>query len=220
LLDMDGVLVYSNPAHFISWQQIAEEDNVVFTRDDFQKTFGMVSEEIVPLYWPKNWSKEKLNDVAIRKERRYLEMVPQHVKMVPGALEFIRLLAQHEIKMAVGSSGPRVNVEYMVDFTGIRPYLSAIVTGSDVALGKPAPDIFLEAARQLNVQPENCLVIDDSRSGVTAGHRGKMTVFGFFSEGHQPEEYELANLTVRSFDEIRRHIRITSPGFFDIIDQE
>ena len=203
IFDMDGVLIDSNAAHFASWLKIAAEDGVEFTKETFWKTFGMTSEYIVERYWNPPVSQAEAARIVERKETAFCESVVEHVKPIDGAVDFVRYLVKKGTPIAVGSSAPRVNVDFVLDWLGIRDLFGkGIVAGDEVKIGKPAPDIFLLCAKKLGEAPRRCVVIDDSRSGVNAGKAAGMTTIGFFSTGHSLEEYENADYIVKSFAEI------------------
>ena len=196
IFDMDGVLINSNAAHLASWKKIAAQDGVSFSDEVFWKTFGMTSEYIVEKYWGNTTlTTKQISAIVDRKETAFRESVKEFVQPIEGSVDFVRFLLKKGYKMAVGSSAPRVNVEY-------------VVAGDEVKQGKPAPDIFLTAAKKLNTTPENCVVIDDSRSGVNAGKNAGMTTIGFFSAGHSQDEYENADYVVRSFEEIKKILHL------------
>ncbi len=210
IFDMDGVLINSNAAHLASWKKIAAQDGVSFSDEVFWKTFGMTSEYIVEKYWgDTTLTNEQISAIVNRKETAFRESVKKFVQPIEGAVDFVLFLHQKGYKMAVGSSAPRINVEYVLDWLEIRDcFNECIVAGDEVKQGKPAPDIFLTAARKLNATPKNCIVIDDSRSGVNAGKNAGMTTIGFFSAGHSQVEYENADYVVHSFEEIKKILHL------------
>ncbi len=218
IFDMDGVLVDSNAAHFASWRKIASEDGVDFPEEVFWRTFGMTSEYIVEHYWRggSSMTTEEIARIVERKETAFRESVKDCVKPIKGSVEFVRWLASRGVKLAAGSSAPRVNVEYVLDWLQIRDYFGdRVVAGDEVKNGKPSPDIFLAAAKKMGESAENCVVIDDSRSGVTAGRRAGAKVIGLFSGGHAEDEYENADVVARSFDEVRKILTVDSEGNVD-----
>ena len=210
IFDMDGVLINSNAAHLASWKKIAAQDGVSFSDEVFWKTFGMTSEYIVEKYWGNTTlTTKQISAIVDRKETAFRESVKEFVQPIEGSVDFVRFLLKKGYKMAVGSSAPRINVEYVLDWLEIRDcFNECIVAGDEVKQGKPAPDIFLTAAKKLNTTPENCVVIDDSRSGVNAGKNAGMTTIGFFSAGHSQDEYENADYVVRSFEEIKKILHL------------
>ncbi len=210
IFDMDGVLINSNAAHLASWKKIAAQDGVSFSDEVFWKTFGMTSEYIVEKYWGNTTlTTKQISAIVDRKETAFRESVKEFIQPIEGSVDFVRFLLKKGYKMAVGSSAPRVNVEYVLDWLEIRDcFNECVVAGDEVKQGKPAPDIFLTAAKKLNTTPENCIVIDDSRSGVNAGKNAGMTTIGFFSAGHSQDEYENADYVVRSFEEIKKILHL------------
>lgn len=215
IFDMDGVLIDSGAAHWESWRIVAEEDGVDFTEEAFWATFGMVSDVIVARYWGANPPTDPAEIAAIvdRKETAFRESVATHTTPIAGAVDFIRYLAERGVKIAVGSSAPRENVEHILRWLGVRELFGdRVVAGDEVKNGKPAPEIFLTAAKKLGVPAENCVVIDDAKNGVDAGAASGATTVGFFSAGHSLDEYGNASVVVRSFDELREMLEISEGG--------
>ena len=213
IFDMDGVLIDSNAAHLASWLKIADEDGVVFTKEIFWKTFGMTSEYIVEHFWKTRMTPAEIARVVERKETAFRESVVEQVRPIDGAIDFVYYLSEKRVPLAVGSSAPRVNVEFVLDRLGIRGFFGdCVVAGDEVARGKPEPDIFLLCAEKLGETPESCVVIDDSRSGVNASRAAGMTTIGFFSAGHSLDEYEKADCVARNFDDVREFLNIGDFG--------
>ena len=202
IFDIDGVLLNSNPAHYKSWVIAGREDGVEFSPELFQETFGQTSRSIIREHWNRPMTEEEVRVIDERKETLYRECVSELVKPIPGAFELLKLLNERGYPLGIGSSGPGINVDYVLDYFDLWRYVGAVVSGTDVVNGKPSPDIFLKVAEKLGIVPERCLIIDDSRSGILAGVAAGMKTVGFFSEGHRPDEYEKADLVVHSFAEL------------------
>lgn len=215
IFDMDGVLIDSGAAHWESWRIVAEEDGGDFTEEAFWATFGMVSDVIVARYWGANPPTDPAEIAAIveRKERAFRESVATHTTPIAGAVDFVRYLAGRGVKIAVGSSAPRENVEYILRWLGVRELFGdRVVAGDEVKNGKPSPEIFLTAAKKLGIAIEKCVAIDDAKNGVDAGRASGAATIGFFSAGHSLDEYENADVVVRSFDEARSLLEIAEDG--------
>lgn len=209
IFDMDGVLVDSNRAHLLSWKSVAEESSVEFTEKMFWDTVGMRSESIVERYWPQPLTKTEIAEIVDRKESLFLNHCGEGVFLIPGALEFIRFLCEKSLKFALGSSAPRANVDHILATFGLQNYFGArVVAGNEVQQGKPFPDIFLHAARKMEVLPSECVVIEDSMSGIVAGKRAGMRTIAFVSAGHEKEEYQGTDRVVSSFKEIENILTI------------
>ena len=209
IFDIDGVLLDSNPAHFESWRAMAEEDGFDFTPQLFQETFGQRSDAILANHWNRPLSEAEIIEMVRRKEDLYRESAKKKFPEMPGASAFVRTLAERGFPLSVGSSGPGINVDFVIERLGILPLLKGVISGSDVSRGKPAPDIFLACAQKMGLPPERCCVIDDSASGVRAALDAGMKIVGFFSGGHKPDEYRGVDLLIHSFGELSAE-RITA----------
>lgn len=176
MFDMDGVLVDSNAAHFKAFQKMGEILGKPFTREHLEQTIGMHNSSIFPFWLGPGLSPERVVELADQKERLYREFAVGKLREIPGATRLVRELHELGVPLAVGSSGPRANVELAVRTLGLAQYFRVLVTGDDVLRGKPAPDIFLKAAAGLGVEPSSCVVIEDAPQGIQAGLAAGMRV--------------------------------------------
>ena len=117
-------------------------------------------------------------------------------------LNLLKQSKEQGIKCAVATSSLRWRAEKILDLLKIRKSFDAIVTAEDTKNHKPNPDVFLEAARQVGVKPEECVVIEDSRNGVKAAKRGNMKAIGFATKYHSAKEFKHADITINNFSEI------------------
>ncbi|XP_034219698.1 bifunctional riboflavin kinase/FMN phosphatase-like isoform X3 [Prunus dulcis] len=127
-----------------------------------------------------------------------------NIKALPGANRLIKHLSGHRVPMALASNSPRENIETKISYhQGWKESFSVIIGGDEVRLGKPSPEIFLEVAKRLNVDPSSCLVIEDSLLGVTAGRAAGMEVVAVPSIPKQPHLYTLADEVINSLLDLR-----------------
>ncbi len=172
--DVDGVLLDSSEQHRQAWQRLANDEGVSFTDADFWATFGMRNADFLPRFYGVHLTPEQVKALADRKESYYRALLRAQAELLPGARALLESLHAAGYRQAIGSSAPPENLQVIVDMFDLAPYLDAIVSGERVARGKPAPDIFLEAARALAVPARWCLVLEDAPVGVTAAHAGGM----------------------------------------------
>lgn len=165
--DLDGVIIDSADEHRRAWQRLARETGVTFTDADFWATFGKRNDDIIPLIWG-NISLQQLQELANRKEFYFREFVREAAAPLPGSMELMRGLHGAGFPQALASSTPIENITLIKDLLHLDHYLTALVSGETVARGKPAPDIFLQAASELHMPPSLCLVIEDAVAGVQA----------------------------------------------------
>ena len=167
IFDMDGVLVDSAQPHLDSWQLLAKENDRSVTREQFAATFGRQNNDIIPLLFG-DMDARRCAALADRKEEIYRDLVRQAPPVVSGAIELIHALHERGVCLAVGSSGPRQNIELMLDAMGVRALIPVVITGDDVSRGKPDPEVFALACQGLGVEAVRCVVVEDAPVGIEA----------------------------------------------------
>jgi beta-phosphoglucomutase family hydrolase len=172
--DMDGVIVDSAQVHFRAWRSIFHSRNVGFTYEDFRHTFGQRNDNIITTILGKKVAPELVATIAREKEERFRSLVEEELEPFPGAIELIQSLNRAKFPLALASSAPMQNIELILDKLGLKKCFPVIVSSEEVSKGKPDPEIFLTAAKRLNVEPGDCLVIEDAVAGVTAAKAAGM----------------------------------------------
>ncbi len=178
LFDMDGVIVDSNPMHRRAWEIFNRRYGLETTQAMHERMYGKRNDEIVRDFFGDALSAEEVAARGSAKEALYREMAAGRMEemLVPGLREF--LVRHQDLPMGVASNAEPENVTLFLEGTGLRPYFGAVVDGHQVARPKPYPDIYLRAAKILNTNPANCIVFEDSHSGVAAGLAAGMRVIG------------------------------------------
>lgn len=170
IFDMDGVLFDTERLYQETWQEIAEERSVRLA-DDFltaiSGTNGSCMKQVIETYYHVSDGTSIIEECMNRMKRK----LENHVPVKKGVYRILEYFHEHHIRLAVASSSSAAQIEANLLNCGIRNYFSEIVSGSEVKCGKPAPDIFLLAAQKIGCRPEECLVFEDSKNGVRAGHR-------------------------------------------------
>jgi beta-phosphoglucomutase len=184
IFDLDGVLTETAEYHYRGWKRLAEEEGIPFTREDNESLRGIPRRESLLLILKDHKvSDEKMLEMMERKNNYYLELIREITPkdLLPGARELLEEIRQAGLKSALGSASK--NAPDVIRRLGIADLLDAISDGSSVERQKPAPDLFLHAARQLNLSPEECVVVEDAAAGIEAARAG-----GFRSVGLGPRE--------------------------------
>lgn len=178
IFDMDGVLVNNMAVHFEAFAAMAERYNLKAEEGvDFSHLNGRGNDDIINALFPRELVEAKgVEALAAEKEALYREIYAPKIRPTEGLHELLRSLAEVSIRCAVGSSGPRVNVEFVLEKCNIAPYFQVVISGDMVTRCKPAPEIFLTAAERLGLKPEECLVFEDAISGVKAARAAGMKV--------------------------------------------
>jgi len=209
IFDVDGVLVDSYAAHFESWKRLGRETGVTLTEAQFAESFGRRSREVIRQHWG---SKRHLTDAEVerldrRKEGLFREILEKDFPGMDGARELIEALATDEMRIAVGSSAPKENVELVLNRLGVGDHVPVVVTGEDVQHGKPDPQVFLLAAERLGVPPHRCVVIEDAVPGIEAARSAGMKAVALVSTGR-----DAATLRAAGPDGVVRSLRELTPA--------
>ncbi|WP_019987289.1 HAD family hydrolase [Rudanella lutea] len=177
LFDMDGVLVDNYRYHADSWVQFAARYERTVTPEQYARYInGRVASDSMPYVMQRDLLPDEIVTLTEEKEEIYRALYAPDLAPTPGLIPFLQSLQAHKVRMAVGTSAPVSNIAFTLDGAGIRPYFPTVVDASMVRRGKPDPEIYLTAARQLGVPPERCVVFEDAFSGIEAGLRAGMAV--------------------------------------------
>ena len=177
IFDWDGVIIDSSAAHERSWEILAAEERRTLSEGHFKKGFGRKNEFIIPNIL--NWAREpaEVARLADRKEALYRDIVRDTLREpLPGVHALLAGLRSAGIPCAVGSSTHRANIDLAMSLLGLREFFQGIVTSEDVKNGKPAPDVFLQAAASVGCAPGAGVVFEDALAGVEAGLAGNFAV--------------------------------------------
>ena len=166
IFDCDGTLADTMPLHWRAWQAVLQRHPFQFTEKRFYSLGGIPSRDILSLLSSEQGIPIDPLAVSREKESEYLPLIAQvePVNVVVG------IAREHQGKMplAVASGGLRRTIEHVLNHLGIRQLFLAVVTSEDVERQKPAPDIFLEAARRIGVPPRFCRAYEDTDLGLEA----------------------------------------------------
>ena len=187
IFDMDGVIVLTEQAHWQSWLAVAEPRGVKLEYKTFLSCFGRINPDCVPILFGPGISVEESVEIAERKEAAFRDIIGSNMPLAPGLESLLSKLKAHGLKLAVGSSAPPENVDLVLDGGNLRHWFDAVVDGSQVKRGKPAPDVFLQAAELMNVPPNQCAVIEDAPTGIKAAVAAGMLAVAVATT-HTPEE--------------------------------
>ena len=205
ILDMDGVIVDSEPRHERAFLEVVRElgygeTHGVRWTDYVGRSDHVLWEDFVARHKPA----ESLAELLKRKRDRVVEILRRDEPIFEGLPELVEKLSR-VCKLGLASGSERPVVEAVLSLQDLRRFFSATVTGWDVKRGKPAPDIFLRAAELLGVSPETCWVIEDSKPGVAAALAAGMRVIAI-TNSHPAQELRQATFVVSSYAEIERRL--------------
>lgn len=170
VFDMDGTLVDNLEYHFMSFDEYARRKGLTLLEPMSLKLNGMHSDDVFrTMLGEEQCKKYSLDELNRGKEEVYRDMYRGNIEPLPGILELLREAKERGVKCAIGSSGCRENVEFIIEGLGIADYIDVSISGSDVTHGKPHPEIFLTAIERMGLKPEECIVVEDAVNGILAG---------------------------------------------------
>lgn len=201
IFDMDGVIVHSNPAHEATIKDFCKKYNQIVSENFLRENiFGRTNKEWIPELFG-NISNEEISRYGDEKEQMFRDRFDPKSAMIDGVEDFLKKLINRKISCALATSAPGENADYILDELNIRQYFSAVLDSSDVDKGKPEPEVYIKAAKALDLSPSNCFVFEDSLAGVEAARRAKTNVIGITST-HTSEELGDCKRTYNDFTEI------------------
>ena len=203
VFDLDGVIVDTEQV----WDEVREE----LVRERGGRWSDSAQADMMGMSSPE-WSRylheelglaeppEELNDEVVR---RMLDRYRENLPLIDGAVGAVERLAA-ELRLAVASSSNRPLIEAVLEQAAIGAHFEAIVSSEEVARGKPAPDVYLEAARRLGLEPARCAAVEDSSNGLRAAHAAGMRVVAFPNRHYppDPDAIALADRVLASLDDL------------------
>lgn len=175
VFDLDGTLVDSEPNYFEAARHLLAEQGITdFTWADHEQYVGISTQESLELWKERYGIEVPLDGLLADMNRRYLALARASTPVYPEMRKFVELLAGEGVPMAVASGSSPEAIEAILTGTGLASWLTTVVSADEVAQGKPAPDVFLEAARRLGVAPADCVVLEDAAPGAAAAHAAGM----------------------------------------------
>lgn len=207
IFDMDGVLVDSEPVHFESTVRVMEQFGLPFTDDDNRRFIGSTDRVMFDVLKSMHSLANPIEELIEMRKAVYLELI-QNGALVwrEGIRELVRELAEGGHSLAVASSGLKRIIEYTLNRGKIRDHFQAVVSADDIPAPKPSPEIYLEAARRIGIDPAYCAAIEDTDVGVRAAKNAGMFVIAFPTTTTASMNFDPADLIASSASEIRERL--------------
>jgi beta-phosphoglucomutase len=201
IFDMDGVIVDSNPYHKIALQQFCARHGKQLTETYLiEKIYGRTNKEWITNVFG-NLAPAQLRAYTEEKEALYRDLYKKDIKPVKGLVKFLNRLNEHKIPRCIGTSAPRSNVDFTLSGTHLEKYFEIILDDTFVNLGKPNPEIYIKSCQALGLPPDQCIVVEDSLSGIRAGKAAGAKVIGVTTT-HNAQEMKETNMVIDDFDSL------------------
>ena len=189
LFDLNGTMVNDMPYHIQAWHhKIIELGGTLSLEETKYQCYGK-NDELLERVFPGKFSLQEKIQLGNDKEALYRVEFKPYLKLIDGLDQFLENANKINIKMAIGSAAINENINFVIDNLNIRNYFSAIVSANDVAKSKPHPETFLKCAQQLALNPNECIVFEDTPKGVECALNAGMKAIVILGE-HSAEEFE------------------------------
>jgi len=207
IFDMDGVLSDTEKMHGVAQEQMLQAYGIHLPAAECSRRFAGIPEKDI---WPvvfleANVPCPSVEELMDKKVKTMLELLKENIPAVEGSRALIDRVIALELRTAVASSSAPMLIETILHGLGIDTKMTCVISGHQVKHGKPAPDIFLLAAKKLAVDPTLCLVIEDANAGVKAAKVAGMACIGYKPKGSE-QDLSMADVIVSSMDEVTEEL--------------
>ncbi len=203
IFDMDGVIIDSEPLHFLSDKMVMKDFGIEVSDEELNAFVGVTN----PLMWQELRIKYDLaasvEELLLIQHKYKTELFSAgELNSINGIPELLKELKEREIKVGLASSSSRQFIELVLKKLDLFHYFDVVISGEEVLNSKPAPDIFLEAAAALEVNPLDCVVLEDSGHGVTAAKAAGMKCIAFRNPNSGNQKLDAADCIVCTLEKL------------------
>ncbi len=199
IFDMDGVICDTNPYHEEAFKAFFKSKGMDPREEEYlDHMFGKNNAYIMSHFFGREVEGEELKQLEDEKESLFREIYKDQLKPIDGYTKFLNALKTAGVLTAVGTSAPKANMDLIASALGLFDKMDSMLASEDVQQHKPDPEIYLKTAKRLGVEPEDCVVFEDSYSGVSAGLNAGMRVVAVLST-HTKEELPPCDLYIKDF---------------------
>jgi HAD superfamily hydrolase (TIGR01509 family) len=207
IFDLDGVLVDSEQVWDAARRQLTEDSGGRWSESATQGMMGMSSIEWSRYMHEELGVKMPPEEISAAVVKRIEGLYREHLPLIPGAREAVERVAARW-PLGLASSANRPVIEVVLELSGLEDFFEITISSEEVAHGKPAPDVYLEAARRLRVDPALCAAVEDSSSGILSAHAAGMRVVAIPNRAFPPSKnaLEAADAAVPSLQELHQEV--------------
>ena len=204
IFDMDGVLVDSEPFNIEIEKRQFELNHLSISEEEHHQYMGVATD----VMWREIAKRQSLSlPVETLIEQNKTESIHyftelKEIPVMPGLVDLLEKLTLKNFPIAVASSSFLEIIELILQRTGLRKHFQVVVSSQEAGKSKPEPDVFLLAAKQLGINPQDCMVIEDSANGIKAAKAAGMRCIAFEGPGANPANQKQADAVIKSFDQL------------------
>ncbi|MFM2360475.1 MAG: hypothetical protein RLY16_2468 [Bacteroidota bacterium] len=188
LFDLNGTMVDDMQYHIQAWHKILNDLGADISLARMKEECYGKNEELLERIFPGRFNEAEIKQMSFDKESQYQQHFKPYLKLLPGLDVFLKTAFDQQISMAIGSAAIMFNIDFVLDNCQIRSYFQALVSAESVKESKPDPETFLTCQQLLKVQPQDCIVFEDSVKGVESAKRAGMKTV-VITTLHEPQEF-------------------------------
>ena len=202
IFDMDGVIFDTERVYLEIWQSVFEKYGYKMTKELYITVMGTGRKNVIKTFLENFGDDLPIEKMYEEKDNQLFYIIEnQGIPLKKGVKELFSMLKEKNYKIALATSAKRDRVEKQIKDKWLKESFDAIVCGDDVKKGKPSPDIFLKAAKEIDVEPENCFVVEDSPAGIKAAFSGGMK--GIHVEDLKVADEDILKYCQKSFKDLQ-----------------
>lgn len=202
IFDMDGTMINNMAYHKKAWIEFCRRHGLDLTEEEFKERFsGKKNDQILSTIFGRGLTAGEVSKYAAEKEGVYQELYRPDIREVEGLRDLISQLKERGIRLAIATTAPETNRRFGLEALGLGAEFEVILGDEHVSRGKPDPQIYLETANRLGLDPSQCIVFEDSPPGVESGKAAGMRVIGILTS-HTPDDLSKADMHVKDFSQL------------------
>lgn len=201
IFDMDGVIVDSEPLHFQIEKEMLEELGGTMDEKEHASFVGTTDYKMWSVFKDRFNLEPSVEELVDIKKRRFAKNIDK-IELVDNVSDLITTLYSEGYALGLASSNNKKTVHSIVHKFQLNKYFKVIISGEEVSNGKPNPEIFIEAAKAMDLKPEECLVIEDATNGIIAANSAGMKCIAIRNKNSGNQDLSKANLIIGNFEEL------------------
>jgi beta-phosphoglucomutase family hydrolase len=202
IFDMDGTMVDNGSYHKKAWAKFCKIHGIEYSKKIYEdKISSRKNNQILSNLFEKDLTENQIIESSAEKEIIYRKLYEKEIREISGLTDFINKLKEKNLKMAIATTSPKPNRRLVLKALGLESAFDLIIGSEHVVHGKPNPEIYLQTARELNVNPAKCLVFEDSPVGVEAAKNAGMRVVGILTT-YTKIDLQAAEICMEDFSQL------------------
>jgi len=205
IFDFDGTLVETSHLLYMGYKEVFSKYSIDYSENEFNSNYGLKTKQHLNTVLKKreiSLSDKELNKLVKLRDKFCREKCENDIDLLFGARKFLEELNKNNIIMGIASSVSRQNLEFFIKKLKIQKYFSFYIGGDEVSKGKPNPEGYLRVCKSLNVNPKNCVGVEDTDKGINALVNAKMKAIAITLTNRKKYDFSNADLVINNWKEL------------------